>query len=71
MTTILVVDDEPLIAVALEAALEDAGYAVVTAANGRQGWDYLVHLAGNGDPLSDTGGSESQMQQVRCNRRLA
>jgi CheY-like chemotaxis protein len=42
MTTILVVDDEPLIAMALEAALEDAGYEVVTAANGRQGLDRLA-----------------------------
>jgi CheY-like chemotaxis protein len=42
MTTILVVDDEPLIATALEAALEDAGYQVVTAANGRQGLDRLA-----------------------------
>lgn len=42
MTTILVVDDEPLIAVALEAALEDAGYEVVTAANGRQGLECLA-----------------------------
>ena len=41
MTTILVVDDEPLIAMALEAALEDAGYAVATAANGRQGLERL------------------------------
>ena len=42
MTTVLVVDDEPLIAMALEAALEDAGYAVVTAANGRQGLERLA-----------------------------
>ncbi len=42
MTTVLVVDDEPLIAMALEAALEDAGYRVATAANGRQGLERLV-----------------------------
>ena len=36
MATILVVDDEPLIAMALEAVLEDAGHGVATAANGRQ-----------------------------------
>jgi CheY-like chemotaxis protein len=42
MTTILVVDDEPLIAMALEAALEDVGYVVVTAANGRQGLERLA-----------------------------
>ena len=42
MTTVLVVDDEPLIAMALEAALEDAGYQVVTAANGRQGLERLA-----------------------------
>jgi CheY-like chemotaxis protein len=41
MTTILIVDDEPLIAMALEAALEDEGYNVSTAANGRQGLDRL------------------------------
>jgi CheY-like chemotaxis protein len=42
MTTILVVDDEALIAMALEAELEDAGYGVVTAANGRQGLERLA-----------------------------
>jgi CheY-like chemotaxis protein len=42
MTTVLVVDDEPLIALALEAALQDAGYRVSTAANGRQGLERLA-----------------------------
>jgi CheY-like chemotaxis protein len=42
MTTVLVVDDEPLIAMALQAALEDAGYAVATAANGRHGLERLA-----------------------------
>ena len=42
MTTVLVVDDEPLIAMALEAMLEDAGYGVATAANGRQGLERLA-----------------------------
>jgi CheY-like chemotaxis protein len=42
MITVLVVDDEPLIAMALEAELEDAGYAVVTAANGRQGLERMA-----------------------------
>jgi CheY-like chemotaxis protein len=42
MTTILVVDDEALIAMALEAELQDAGYSVVTAANGRQGLERLA-----------------------------
>ena len=42
MTTVLVVDDEPLIAMALEAMLEDAGYRVATAANGRQGLEQLA-----------------------------
>ena len=42
MTTVLVVDDEPLIAMALEAMLEDAGYRVATAANGRQGLERLA-----------------------------
>jgi CheY-like chemotaxis protein len=45
MTTVLVVDDEPLIAMALEAALEDAGYQVTTAANGRQGLERLAEAA--------------------------
>ena len=45
MTTVLVVDDEPLIAMALEAALEDAGYRVMTAANGRQGLERLAEAA--------------------------
>ena len=44
MTIILVVDDEPLIAMALEAALEDVGYEVVTAANGRQGLERLAEV---------------------------
>ncbi len=42
MTTVLVVDDEALIAMALEAALEDAGHRVATAANGRQGLERLA-----------------------------
>jgi CheY-like chemotaxis protein len=42
MTTVLVVDDEALIALALAAALEDAGYRVATAANGRQGLERLA-----------------------------
>lgn len=42
MTTVLVVDDEWLIAMALEAALEDEGYRVLTAANGRQGLERLA-----------------------------
>ena len=42
MATVLVVDDEPLIAMALEAMLEDAGYGVATAANGRQGLERLA-----------------------------
>ncbi len=42
MTTVLVVDDEALIAMALEAALEDAGFQVATAANGRQGLERLA-----------------------------
>lgn len=41
MTTILVVDDEPLIAMALEAVLEDAGFTVATAANGALGLEAL------------------------------
>ena len=42
MTAVLVVDDEALIAMALEAALEDAGFRVATAANGRQGLERLA-----------------------------
>ena len=42
MTTVLVVDDEWLIAMALEAALEDEGYRVLTATNGRQGLERLA-----------------------------
>src|SRR5829696_3704443 len=42
MTTVLVVEDEPLIAMALEATLEDAGHRVATAANGRQGLERLA-----------------------------
>jgi CheY-like chemotaxis protein len=39
MTTILVVDDEFLIADVLAFALEDEGYMVVRASNGRKGLD--------------------------------
>ena len=46
MATVLVVDDEALIAMALEAALEDAGYRVATAANGRQGLERLAEAPG-------------------------
>jgi CheY-like chemotaxis protein len=42
MTTVLVVDDEPLIAMALQAALEDENYRVLTAANGKQGLERLA-----------------------------
>ena len=42
MTTVLLVDDEPLIAMALQAALEDENYRVITAANGRQGLERLT-----------------------------
>ena len=42
MTTVLVVDDEALIAMAFEAMLEDAGHRVATAANGRQGLERLA-----------------------------
>jgi CheY-like chemotaxis protein len=42
MTTVLVVDDEPLIAMALKAALEDENYRVITAANGKQGLERLA-----------------------------
>jgi two-component system response regulator VicR len=41
MTTILVVDDEYLIAEILSFALEDEGFMVVTASNGRKGLDVL------------------------------
>lgn len=41
MTTILVVDDEYLIADILSFALEDEGFSVVTASNGRKGLDAL------------------------------
>ena len=42
MTTVLVVDDEPLIAMALKAALEDENLRVITAANGKQGLERLA-----------------------------
>jgi CheY-like chemotaxis protein len=42
--TVLVVDDEWMIADALEAVLADAGYRVVTAANGRQGLARLAEI---------------------------
>jgi CheY-like chemotaxis protein len=42
MTLVLVVEDEPLIAIALESVLVDAGYQVTVAANGRQALDRLA-----------------------------
>ena len=42
MTTVLVVDDEPLIAMVLKEALEDEHYRVLTAANGKQGLERLI-----------------------------
>ena len=42
MRTILVVDDEFGVADVLAAALEDEGYRVVTAANGKQGIERLA-----------------------------
>jgi CheY-like chemotaxis protein len=53
MTTILVVDDELLIAMALEAILDDVGYSIVTAANGRQGLERLVRKPHPGMLLFD------------------
>lgn len=42
MTTILVVDDEYLVADVVSFALEDAGYLVVTASNGRLGLEAVI-----------------------------
>ncbi len=42
MKTVLVVDDEFGIVSVLEALLEDAGYRVLTAANGRKGLERLA-----------------------------
>ncbi|MGI4839327.1 MAG: response regulator [Janthinobacterium lividum] len=42
MTTILIVDDEYLIADILGFALEDEGYMTVTASNGKKGLDVLT-----------------------------
>lgn len=42
MTTILVVDDEYLVADVVAFALEDAGYLVVTAPNGRLGLEAVI-----------------------------
>ena len=42
MTTVLVVDDEPLLAMALKAALEDEGYDVLTGANGKQALEQMA-----------------------------
>lgn len=40
--TVLIVDDDPNIVVALEFLMRHAGYAVATAADGRQALDYLA-----------------------------
>ncbi len=46
--TVLIADDEPAILLAVTEYLEDAGYAVVTAGNGRAAWEmmqrYRPHL---------------------------
>ena len=39
MATILIIDDEEVVRVLLRSALEEAGYEVTEAANGRQGLD--------------------------------
>src|SRR5690242_9623508 len=45
MRTVLVVDDEYGVAEVLEAVLQDEGYRVVTAINGRQGLDRALEMA--------------------------
>ncbi len=44
MATILVIDDEPAIVDILRAILEEEGYNVITAANGRQGLDLMADV---------------------------
>lgn len=41
MSTILIVDDEKNILSGLKIAFEDEGYSVLTAVNGKEGWDVL------------------------------
>ena len=45
MTTILCIDDEEFIRVLLKAALEEAGYRVLTAEHGKHGLRLLEHQA--------------------------
>lgn len=40
--TLLLVEDEPLVCIALQDALEDAGYTVLAAENGEEGADTLT-----------------------------
>jgi CheY-like chemotaxis protein len=42
--TVLVVDDEPNVRIYLQTALEDAGFNVVTAADGDEAWDIIRSL---------------------------
>lgn len=44
MTTILVVDDEFMVADVVAFALEDEGYQVARAGNGRKAFDLLAHI---------------------------
>ena len=44
MATILVIDDEPAIVDILRSILEEEGYKVITAANGRQGLELIAGL---------------------------
>lgn len=44
MATILVIDDEPAIVDILRAILEEEGYKVITAVNGRQGLDLIADV---------------------------
>ena len=43
MATILIIDDEEIIRVLLRSALEEVGYEVTEAANGRQGLELYRH----------------------------
>ncbi len=43
MATILIIDDEEIIRVLLRSALEEAGYEVTEAANGREGLELYRH----------------------------
>jgi DNA-binding response OmpR family regulator len=72
--TVLIVDDDRNIVVALEFLMRQAGYAVATAADGRQALDYLADRAADLmilDVMMPNLNGFEVCAEVRANPRLA